>query len=285
MIHVLFNFLANNGDSANQKEKIIELYKGQEIDFTEAALISDYYEKIKSYKKDDVIIIAGGDGTLNRFINDIYGKKITQKLFLYACGTGNDFLNDIQKYMDIKDNLVPLETFIKSLPVVKVNGIEKYFINGIGYGIDGYCCEQGDIQREKNTKKVNYTKIAIFGMLGGYKTTNAKITVDGKSYEYKNVWLAPSMMGRFYGGGMMIAPEQDRFNKKKTITCVVCFEKSKLKLLMNFPKIFKGAHTHLPMIKIFEGHHIKVEYNRPVALQIDGETVRNVSSYEASYGE
>ncbi|MBR5645574.1 MAG: hypothetical protein IKX23_02920 [Treponema sp.] len=285
MINVFFNFLANNGDSFKEKEKISKMFEKEQVDFYEAALIGNYYEKIKTLKKNDIIIIAGGDGTLNRFINDIYGKKISQKLFLYSCGTGNDFLNDIQKYLKIENNLVPLEDFIKSLPVVKVNGMEKYFINGIGYGIDGYCCEQGDIQRDKSPKKVNYTKIAIMGMLGGYKTTDAKITVDGKVYEYKNVWLAPSMMGRFYGGGMMIAPDQDRFNKEKTITCVVCFEKSKLKLLMNFPKIFKGEHTKLPMIKIFEGHNIKVEYNRPVALQIDGETIRNVSSYEASYGE
>ena len=40
------------------------------------------------------------------------------------------------------------------------------------------------------------------------------ITVDGIKYTYKKVWLAPTINGRFYGGGMMPAPGQDRENNE-----------------------------------------------------------------------
>ena len=47
-----------------------------------------------------------------------------------------------------------------------------------------------------------------------------------------------------------------------------------------FPKIFSGEHVrHGRSIHILEGRSITVKFNRPVALQIDGEVVTNVSSY------
>ena len=48
------------------------------------------------------------------------------------------------------------------------------------------------------------------------------ITVDGETFEYDNVWLAPSMKGKFYGGGMMIAPSQDRKNKTLSVVIYKC---------------------------------------------------------------
>ena len=75
-----------------------------------------------------------------------------------------------------------------------VNGKQYRFLNGIGYGIDGYCCQVGDEQREKSTKPVNYTAIAIKGLLFHYKPTNAVVTVDGETHNYRKVWLAPTMV-------------------------------------------------------------------------------------------
>ena len=54
----------------------------------------------------------------------------------------------------------------------------KYFINGIGYGIEGYCCEEGDKIRATSDKPVNYTAIAIKGLLYKFKPRNATVTVD-----------------------------------------------------------------------------------------------------------
>ena len=50
---------------------------------------------------------------------------------------------------------------------------------------------------------------------------------------------------------------------------------------MVFPSIFKGEHVkQKKLIDIVEGHHIVVEFDRPTALQIDGETVSGVTKYE-----
>ena len=79
----------------------------------------------------------------------------------------------------------------------------------------------------------------------------------------------------------MIAPNQDR--KSNVLSNVVYKTASKLKALIVFPNIFKGTHIkNKKMVIVSTGKHIKVEFSRPCALQIDGETVLNVTSYEVN---
>jgi len=284
MIHVLFNPLSNNKKGALVESELKEIFRNKKIDFTDITNFQNVKDFCSKISASDELIIAGGDGTLTRFADDIYGTKTCKKVFLYPCGSGNDFFNDIKDKCKFINNLIPLGEYIKSLPDVYVNGVKHKFINGIGYGIDGYCCEEGDRVREKSDKKVNYAGIAIKGLLGKFHPSNATVTVDGEVHHFKHVWLAPSMLGRFYGGGMMIAPDQDRLNKEKTLTCVICHKACALKILMIFPKIFTGTHTKYPKIVSFmKGHDITVEFDKPQALQIDGETISNVSSYRAVY--
>jgi len=106
----------------------------------------------------------------------------------------------------------------------------------------------------------------------------AKITVDGKVYNFKKVWLASGMKGRYYGGGMKIAPNQQRTSGK--LTSAVIHNSGKIKTLLVFPKLFKGEHVkHTKIFTAIEGRKITVEFSHPMALQIDGETILGVSSY------
>ena len=165
--------------------------------------------------------------------------------------------------------------------------MRKKFINGIGYGIDGYCCEEGDRQRSKGIgKPINYTSIAIKGLLLHYKPTKATITANGETLSFNKAWLAPTMNGRYYGGGMMATPEQNRLNPNHTVTTMVMYGKGKIGTLAAFPSIFKGEHVNkTKMVKTIVSNRVKVAFDRPVALQIDGETVLNVREYEVITAE
>ena len=181
---------------------------------------------------------------------------------------------------DEPEGEILINKYLENLPTVYVKELEKKFINGIGYGIDGYCCQVADeIKRKNPSKKINYTGIAIKGLLLHFKRTKATITVDGKTYEHTHVWLAPTMKGRFYGGGMMVAPNQDRFSGD--VSVVVFKGKSKLKTLMIFPSIFKGEHIKKTKnVSIYTGKEIHIKFDKPTALQIDGETVLDVLEYK-----
>ncbi len=268
--YVLYNPNAANG---NCYQKIKESNKFNDYKFVDMKKIESYQSFFDNSDKDDTVVIAGGDGTLNRFINDTQNLNIRNKLYYFPAGTGNDFFTDSND-----KKIIELNNYIQNLPTVTVNGKDYKFLNGIGYGIDGYCCEVGDEQKKTSAKPVNYTSIAIKGLLFNYKPTKAKITVDNKEYDFNNVWLSPTMNGRYYGGGMEPTPDQNRENN--TVSVMVYHSKSKLKALAVFPSIFKGEHIkHKDVVSIYEGHNISVEFDSPRALQIDGETVKNVLCY------
>lgn len=284
MIYVFWNKLANNGKAAEAKAELENVFSGEELNFIDVREIKNAADSCKELKAEDKIIISGGDGTLSRFVNDIYELHLQNEIYFYTCGTGNDFVNDVRDKCEIKNNLIPMNEFLKSLPVVTVNNEKHYFINGIGYGIDGYCCEEGDKLRAKSDKPINYAAIAIKGMLGKFKPCGGSVTVDGVTTRYKKIWLAPTMNGRYIGGGMKITPDQDRLNAEHLVTNLVFHDSGMLKTLMVFPSIFKGEHvTHKDIIEIKTGHEIKVEFDKPCALQIDGETYTNITNYSVSY--
>ena len=279
--YILYNPLAGDGHAGETSKALLSMYEGEvtQLDITK---VEDYDALLSDLGSEDRIIICGGDGTLNRFANAIESIDVKCDIWYYALGTGNDFLHDIGKKEG--DAPVLINNYLKHLPVVEVKGERHRFINGIGFGIDGYCCEVGDALKAQ-AKKPNYTAIAIKGLLFHYKPTNATITVDGKSYSYKKVWIAATMKGRYYGGGMMTAPDRDRESGKDDVTLVVMYGKGKLKTLMVFPTIFKGEHVnHTEMVAVHTGKEISVTFDRPTALQIDGETVLNVTNYKVTAG-
>lgn len=279
MIYVMYNPLAGNSTCEESSKGVKEIFGDNEISFVDLVSVDNIEKYIKGLNPDDQIVICGGDGTLNYLINHIDIADLEQDVLYYPAGSGNDFYHDIDE--DRMNGAYRINHYLQCLPTVEVNGMKKLFLNGIGYGIDGYCCEEGDKEREKNPgKRVNYTKIALRGVLYDFKPVNAKVTVDGVTKEYKNVWMAPAMNGRFYGGGMMCAPNQDRLNEKGLVSVIVVTSKSRFKILAVFPSIFKGEHLkHKSLATEIMGSDITVEFDRPTALQIDGETVRNVLTY------
>lgn len=276
--YILYNKKAGASDSM-ESVKNLEIILDDEIKYIDVTQISNYDVFLSGLDKDDYVILAGGDGTLNWFINRTDGVEIHNEILYFPNGTGNDFANDLGHTKEC--NPFSITEHIKNLPSVVVNGKKYRFINGIGYGIDGYCCEVGDALKKIPGKKVNYTSIAIKGLLFHYKPTSAKVTVDGKIHTYKKVWIAPTMNGRYYGGGMMPTPRQKR--NSGVLSTMIFHNSGKLKTLMIFPSLFKGEHIkHTKHVDILEGKEITVEFDRPTSLQIDGETILGVTSYTAT---
>lgn len=282
MNYLFFNPSAKNGKAAEDLQLIKKTLDGQDVEIYAVTDIDDYVSVIDKIQPEDIVYIVGGDGTLNRFINDSTNLRILGDIFFYSAGTGNDFKHDVDP--DNSLYRIRLNDYIRNLPTVTVGGVTYKFINGVGFGIDGYCCEEGDRQRAAGKQDINYSAIAVKGCLFRFKPYGADITVDGETRHYNKVWLAPTMFGRYYGGGMKVAPEQDRNNPQHTVTSVVIHGTGRLKTLIRFAKIFFGEHTkYTDMVDIRTGHEVRVVFDRPCALQIDGETVKNVTEYTVRY--
>lgn len=275
---VLYNPNAGNGHGREQAETLRERYPAESLQFCDMTAISSYEEFLGSLSADTRLVLTGGDGTLNRFINDTKHLDIEQDVYYYAAGSGNDFLRDLHKPKE--GDPFCINEQLKDLPEVDVNGRQMLFINGVGYGVDGYACAEGDKRRTDPTQKINYAKYALKGLLFAYRPTNAVVTVDGVTREYRHVWLAPTMWGEYCGGGIRLAPGQVRNNEENTVSVMVMHSRWRLLTWMIFPSIFKGNHVkHDKVVEVFRGHRVEVSFDRPTAVQVDGECVRDVLTY------
>ena len=91
------------------------------------------------------------------------------------------------------------------------------------------------------------------------------------------------MKGRFYGGGMMACPEQDRCAEDGRLSVMLFHGSGRLKTLMAFPSIFKGEHVkNKKIVTILTGYDISVKFDAPAPVQIDGETILGVTEYTAN---
>ena len=278
---VLYNPLSAKGKGL-EFAKTIEQFAGPDCLYEDITKISDLYTYLQNAPEDRDIAITGGDGTLNFAANALYKKELSRPLYYYPAGTGNDFINDLEK----KQNCEPFDVtgYFWGLPIVKLDGEERYFINAFAYGLDGYCCEESDRLRALG-KDRSYTLIAALGLLGKYKPANAKVTVDGETREYTKVWMAPTMFGRYFGGGVKMGPSQDRKNREHTVTSVVIHGISRIGALLLFLQITAGKGEKFPKYLDYRvGKHVIVEYARPIPAQIDGETRIGVRRAEVFAG-
>ena len=278
--YILYNPYAGNGTSEATAKSLKACGKYEPSEIVAMTDISSYSEFFCD-KEPASVIICGGDGTLNRFINESAGIKF-DGVYYMASGSGNDFLRDLE--ISEQTEPIRIDKYIESLPVCEVNGKEIKVLNGVGYGIDGYCCQVGDEMKAKNIAKINYTAIAIKGLLGKYKTCGGSVTVDGETRRFKKIWLAPGMNGRFFGGGMMPCPQQDRLGGNRLVSTCVFHDSGKLKTLMIFPSLFKGEHVkNEKFVYVRSGKKITVEFDAPTPLQIDGEVIKDVTKYSIFY--
>ena len=91
MIYVFFNPLSNNKKGTLAEIELRKIFAEKELEFVDITTVKNAADELKKLNEDDEIVIAGGDGTLTRFADDIYDIKNKQKIFLYPCGSGNDF--------------------------------------------------------------------------------------------------------------------------------------------------------------------------------------------------
>ena len=277
MDYLLINQLTQSGKSQLNENKILDDLK-DECKNVNVVIYNkiNFDDLTRKLKPTDRIILVGGDGTINYFANDYIKNGLRCNCYIYtkSGGSGNDFIMDIEP----TGKLLLLNPYFENLPTLIANGQTKKFINNVGYGLDGIVCQIAEKKR-KEGKKINYTFIAAKLILGGYKKRNARVLVDGEEYLFKNVWICPTMNGRYYGGGMKCAPNQDR--KSDKVSVVAAYGSTRLSILYKFTKIFKGTHTkYQKNVKILEGHTIEVFFNKPCTLQYDGEIIGRVLHYK-----
>jgi len=278
MTYILYNPLSGGENAAEEAEMLSILYYDDDIHIVDIRTIGAYTKFFSGLNSYDKVIVCGGDGTLNHFINDTDGIDIRCNILYHAIGKGNDFMRDIGETAGA--NPVSANKYLRGLPYVYVNGKKYRFINSVSLGVDARCCETcGKLKRRAN-KPVIRKSVAAKEILFRVRPTSAVVTVDGKRYAYEKAWLASTMKGRFYCGGMMATPSQKRSAPDGKVSLTVLHSPCKLRALSAFLSIFKGKHIkRRKTVAIHTGHDIHVKFYKPSPLQIDGEMFPCVKEY------
>ena len=272
--YVIYNPLSNNKRGMELAQTVKDVITDDEFEFLNILNIKDLKSFINETGDDDRVIIAGGDGTLNYFLN--YYDEFKKNVYFYPCGNGNDFARDIGKL----NELILLNEHINKIPYCIVNGEKRKYINGVGIGIDGFVCAKVNEKRFEK-EDASYIKIALKAIFGDYKKTNATVWIDDKKYEFNNLWFLAAMKGRYCGGGFMMTPNQDRMSNKGEISLLAVHNASLPKILLAFMLVFKGKHTILKKsVSILKGNNIKIEFDAPSYMQLDGESYTDISKLE-----
>ena len=71
MVYVLYNPIAGNKKGKEKVRSLGDYFKGKDVKYFDIIGLKDYNAFCKDLTSEDEIVICGGDGTINRFINNI----------------------------------------------------------------------------------------------------------------------------------------------------------------------------------------------------------------------
>jgi YegS/Rv2252/BmrU family lipid kinase len=238
------------------------------------------------------IVVLGGDGTLNEVINGI---KDYSKVLLGYIPSGSS--NDLARSLKIpKDPVLALSNILKPVKFKYLDyGIIDFFedntkprkfacSSGIGY--DANVCRE--VQESPLKKRLNrfgagkfvYIAIAIKQLLTA-KLVDATVVVDGgKKDTYRKVLLVSSMIHKYEGGGLLMAPKADPTDGKLSV-CLV-HGLSTAKVLVLLPTIFFGKHVKFKGVETFHCSEIEIYTDKESAVHTDGEVAALCSHIKVS---
>lgn len=210
----------------------------------------------------DILIIAGGDGTLNLILNGLYKTSLfhTIKVALYPLGTGNDLAKALNiTKCPIEDYLQKMISSQKciSLPIWQFN--DHVFINYISWGIGAKIIADVNCWRRylPNNKILTKGLYFISGLINFIRMP--KFNAPNTDETLLSLILCNI---NFYGGGCYLGSEHD--NAKPQLNCF------KLKNRFDFFKMVISRLTRKPLPATLRV--AKFEATPTVTpLQIDGE--------------
>lgn len=211
------------------------------------------------------LIIAGGDGTVLAAVNALRGAPMS--VGVIPCGTGNDFVRSHGISTKIDEALLTVLAAgrLKEVDVGECNG--SYFLNVASIGIDALIVKRTQGLKSWLKGPAVYLIASIIEIFT-YTPMDISLTIDGVVYR-RSAELVAIANGRFYGGGMEIAPMADATDAMYDIVLVRAMKKRRLLKLL--PTLYAGNHIHEPEVELLKGYRIQITCGSEMVINLDGE--------------
>ena len=218
-------------------------------------------------KNIDLLLIAGGDGTINEVINGIQKDTV---LGIIPLGTANILAIEAGIKNDIKSICKSIEQGItKKIYISNINNKKFFLMAGIGY--------DGDIVHKMHPSLKKRFGKAIFGFLGlveffKLKKYNIKVETNNKIITGNWVLVTNS---KHYAGPYKITQSTSIF--ENNIVCYVFNDLSRLGFLYYiFLILFYGDLSKSKKVTKIISKNIKISSNENINVQCDGEKYGNL---------
>ncbi|CAO6132183.1 LCB5 Sphingosine kinase and enzymes related to eukaryotic diacylglycerol kinase [Candidatus Pelagibacterales bacterium] len=259
----LFNkFLLNRIVKILKKDSHVETFATERIGH--ATLLCRVH-----IKKFDIIVAAGGDGTINEIINGMDDKT---SLGIIPLGTANigAYEANINKNPSKVAEII-LSGKIKKIHIQEANNRKFFLMTGVGYDASVVETVQSNLLLKKTLGKLLFFIISIAKLIY-FKKYELRILANNKIYLANWVIVTNA---KHYGGSFQLTKDTDIFEKR--LITYLFINLSRFDVIKNLFKIIKkrNLEENNKVIKIISDD-IFINSKSKVPIQCDGEFIGNL---------
>ncbi|MDE1173117.1 MAG: diacylglycerol kinase family lipid kinase [Parvibaculaceae bacterium] len=232
-----------------------------------------------------LVIAVGGDGTISEVANGFFGEdgrpvNPDAHFAIIPAGTGGDFRKSFGLSNDPQEAIARIASGktvsldVGHMRFVSHDGLEtsRYFVNIASFGLSGVVVARVNRSGWPRLLGGRFTFFweSLIGSLG-YRPQPVRLTIEGEEPGDVRVLVSALGNGRFFGGGMMIAPDarpDDGLFDFVTLRDMGFWGLSRLS-----GAIYKGTHTGHARVVSRRIRALTAEPldEKPVLLDVDGE--------------
>jgi len=231
----------------------------------------------------DTLAVVGGDGTLNEVIQAYIDEKGVPQpgpdLALIPMGTGGDFKRTLGLSGAIEEAVGrirhgtrrPIDLGILRYASHNRGEQVQAFVNVASFGIGGQVDSIVNGTPKWLGGKASFY-MATLRAMARYRNASVRVRVDGTTWFEGPIFNVAIANGRFFGGGMMIAPQADPSDGRFGL--VSLGDLTRMEAVGLSAKIYKGAHLAADGVRVTTGTVVEAEPMHPwanVLLDVDGE--------------
>jgi diacylglycerol kinase (ATP) len=225
----------------------------------------------------DLLIVAGGDGTLNEVVNGVLMGSSDPRVGVLPLASGGDFARTL--------GLAGLAPAVNALAAGDSRRIdafrarfrgpggvpaERYFLNAASFGLGAVAALGVRGWCRAVPGSARYLAAAIPALASG-RSFEVTLCLDDSFSATFDITTAAVANGQYHGGGIRIAPEADIEDGLADVTVVE--RVSLAEVVAKLPILYSGALYSHPKVHHWRAARVRAEAETEVPVELDGEPV------------
>uniref|UniRef100_A0A7C4G9F9 Diacylglycerol kinase family lipid kinase n=1 Tax=candidate division WOR-3 bacterium TaxID=2052148 RepID=A0A7C4G9F9_UNCW3 len=215
----------------------------------------------------ETVLVVGGDGTWREAAAGLAGTPTA--LGLIPVGSGNDLCRTLEIPRDIRAACrVALAGNPRRLDAVRLQatGLDTIFINAAGFGFDAAVVAEAT--KLKRLRGLPLYLAAVMRAVRNYDCPETVVQTPEQEWR-KPLLLVAAANGKFYGGGMKMAPAAEPDDGRLEI-CIIDAA-SRWRIYQCLPRFVSGTHLGLPEVTMVRSRSVVIETHAGMPVQLDGD--------------